>query len=306
MPTLALYEHCTATNLGRLPGNASHGLWREGKLMRDALADDFRAAGWAVTLAEPKSVRQFAEVAGGHDATIIIAPEFGSRLGELVHEARTRGAAVWAGESRAIEDCTFKRYTFQRLASAGVPTPRLLTRASDEWPRVLKPDDGAGSTDTHLVFGPVALRELLRADPVRNHYCSQEYVPGVAASAAFLIGPGGTISLPACYQFLSGDGRFHYLGGETPVDPTLAAQAESLARRAVSAIPGLAGFVGVDLVLGERDVVIEINPRLCTSYLGLRQLCRGNLAAAWAAVATGHAAPELHWHPGPVRWSVDG
>jgi hypothetical protein len=41
----------------------------------------------------------------------------------------------------------------------------------------------------------------------------------------------------------------------------------------------------VDLVLGDaadgsRDFAIEINPRLTTSYLGLRALARGSLAAA--------------------------
>jgi predicted ATP-grasp superfamily ATP-dependent carboligase len=35
----------------------------------------------------------------------------------------------------------------------------------------------------------------------------------------------------------------------------------------------------VDFVFGEQLSVIEVNPRLCTSYLGYRQLLRGNLAA---------------------------
>ena len=48
-------------------------------------------------------------------------------------------------------------------------------------------------------------------------------------------------------------------------------------------ISGLWGFVGVDLILGadaegREDLAIEINPRLTTSYVGLRALLHGNLA----------------------------
>ena len=256
--------------------------------MRDALAADFRAAGWTVTFANPRTAMGFGEFAASCNAMIVVAPEFGNRLTDLVDEARACGATVWAAEESALIDCTHKARTCNTLRFAGIRTPRDLLLNADVYPRVLKPDDGAGSTDTHLVFGPTAMDKLLADDPIRQSYIQQEYIPGLAVSAAFLIGPGGTIPLPACSQNLSSDGRFRYLGGETPLDPMLAERAESLARRAIDAIDGLAGFVGVDLVLGERDVVIEINARLCTSYLGLRQLCDGNLATAWAAVARGN------------------
>jgi len=44
-----------------------------------------------------------------------------------------------------------------------------------------------------------------------------------------------------------------------------------LAKRAIAAIPGLWGYVGIDVVLTQRGpVVLEVNPRLTTSYAGLR------------------------------------
>ena len=46
------------------------------------------------------------------------------------------------------------------------------------------------------------------------------------------------------------------------------------------AIPGLWGYVGVDLMLAkEGPVVLEINPRLTTSYCGLRRALGINTAA---------------------------
>jgi predicted ATP-grasp superfamily ATP-dependent carboligase len=72
----------------------------------------------------------------------------------------------------------------------------------------------------------------------------------------------------------------------------LTRRAQRLAVAAVAALPPTVGYVGVDLVLGEADdgrddVVIEVNPRLTTSYVGLRRLVRGNLAAAMLAAARG-------------------
>ena len=56
--------------------------------------------------------------------------------------------------------------------------------------------------------------------------------------------------------------------------------------------PAAVGYVGVDLVLGRapdgsEDAVIEINPRLTTSYIGLRSAAVGSLAEAMWHVARG-------------------
>jgi predicted ATP-grasp superfamily ATP-dependent carboligase len=73
----------------------------------------------------------------------------------------------------------------------------------------------------------------------------------------------------------------------------------------------LSGYVGVDLILGNaadgsKDIAIEINPRLTTSYVGLRALARFNLAEAMLALALGQQLPEITWHSGIVRFLADG
>jgi tyramine---L-glutamate ligase len=45
------------------------------------------------------------------------------------------------------------------------------------------------------------------------------------------------------------------------------------------ALPGLAGYVGVDLMVGESGMtVLEINPRLTTSYVGMHAAIGDNPA----------------------------
>jgi predicted ATP-grasp superfamily ATP-dependent carboligase len=120
----------------------------------------------------------------------------------------------------------------------------------------------------------------------------------MAASIALLCGPAGSVALPACRQILSDDGRFRYLGGSTPLAPALHSRAATLAQRALCALPTARGYVGFDLVLGEaedgsQDVVIEVNPRLTTSYVGVRAATEVNVAGLLLQAA--HSRLHVGW-----------
>ncbi|HZN36170.1 MAG TPA: ATP-grasp domain-containing protein, partial [Pirellulaceae bacterium] len=97
-------------------------------------------------------------------------------------------------------------------------------------------------------------------------------------------------------------------GGRLPLSEALSARARRLAEAAVSALPPATGYVGVDVILGAAgngDRVIEINPRLTTSYVGLRAFAKCNLAAAMLAVAEGRE-PDLSFGGGRVEFLADG
>ncbi len=173
------------------------------------------------------------------------------------------------------------------------------------YPAVLKPRFGAGSQGVRLIERP---EEIDVAEPSRL----ERYCPGTAASVAFLCGPAGRFPLVPCRQHLSADGRFTYQGGSLPLPPPLADRAVALGRRAVAAIPPAVGYLGIDLVLGNDeegsdDVVIEVNPRLTTSYVGLRAAAAPgvNLAAAMHDVAEGRT-PRLSFLPDRLQFDPEG
>jgi hypothetical protein len=170
---------------------------------------------------------------------------------------------------------------------------------------VLKPVDGAGSQDTLLVAGPYD-----EPPPYPWPRRLERFVPGLAASVSLLCGAGGQVSLVPCRQLISDDGRLRYLGGELPLAAGLAARATTLAERAVAVLPPTSGYVGVDLVLGRNpygseDFVIEVNPRLTTSFVGIRAAAKSNLAEAMVRVAQGETV-TVPFSEHPLEFDVDG
>ena len=326
-----VYEFLSA---GERAGPETASLLAEGGAMLAALLEDFRrvpgveaatmlgVAGKApppgvavhhVTRSDEGAV--FRRLAAEADWTLVVAPEIDGVLTDRiwsVEEARGRllgptlAAAQLAGDKLRLAGS---------LCERGVPTPPavLWPAAPSSFPAVCKPRHGAGSQEIHLVRDPGELRRI--AEEVRgsqqDDVIVQPFVPGQAASVAFLIGPGRRLALPAAAQHLSTDGRFRYQGGSLPLPPPLARRATQIAARAVDAVAGLGCYVGVDVVLGAAadgsgDAVIEINPRLTTSYVGLRALARFNLAEAMLAVAAGVAPPAWDWRPGPIAFAPDG
>lgn len=317
-----VYESLTAAGVGRDPASPEHGMYREGRAMRDAVTADLgRAPGVeVVTLpdeAAPVAVERFEAAARSADWSLVVAPECGGELLRLAKRVSEAGGRLLGPSPDAIALCSDKLALAEHWRANGVRTPATTDREPtrcEPFPVVWKPRDGAGSTATFRLdshFALASAKARLAAEGHTDPMILQEFVPGRAASVAFLCGPGGNVPLTPTFQLLSDDGRFRYLGGELPVPPDLAERAVALARRAVDCVPGLLGYVGVDLVLGDaadgsRDFAVEINPRLTTSYVGLRELADFNLGGATLAVAAGEAGAPQRWRCGTVRFGPDG
>lgn len=329
---LFIYEWITGGGLLAHSGSLPESLLTEGLAMVQAVAEDFSAAGLQVTLLRDLRVdglsarggeintvssqgeheEAFERLCREADAVLLVAPEIDGALTAVVKHAEAVGGRLISPGAGFVKVASDKHRTAERLRAAGVPTPHGVVLDSEAslsvdfpYPAVIKPLDGAGSQDIYVVSGPHDSPPAYVADRRL-----EELVPGIAASCAVLTGPKGATPLPPCRQRLSTDGRLRYLGGSTPLARGLAERAEQLALRALDALPPTQGYVGVDLVLGAApdgsgDRVIEINPRLTTSYTGLRFAVKPNLALAMLAAARGEGS-SIEVDDRPLEFGVDG
>jgi predicted ATP-grasp superfamily ATP-dependent carboligase len=319
-----IYEFLTGGGGGSLgEEDTPASLLVEGRAMADAVTADFAAVpGVQVITTRDSRLPPFhdprcsvhlvdrpaaertllAELAAIADWTLLIAPENAGILLErslLVQEA---GGRLLSPSPPIIRLASDKHATAEHLAARGIRVPegQMVDRAhlpvNFPLPAVLKPLDGCGSAQVSRIENRQDLSGRVTG-PMRL----EAFVPGISGSVAILCGPKGQLALPACQQLLSDDGRFRYLGGRLPISAPQDDRARRLALLAIESLAGLdspdglRGYLGVDLVLGGNpdgsgDRVIEINPRLTTSYVGLRAACRGNLAAAMLAIASGNTA----------------
>jgi predicted ATP-grasp superfamily ATP-dependent carboligase len=335
---ILIHEHFTSGGRSGLPhaGDAAPSehhaeLLAAGQGMLRPLVADMQAAGAEVTVTLaprlaidlPAGVDRVTADAPAHalaaalsrvDAAIVIVPESDDTLAATTLAVEHAGVRNLGSSSAAIRSVADKLLLSARLAAAGVPTPAtaaglgaapaMLTISETV---VVKPRKSAGCVDTFICRHAHALRSL----PDRDDWLVQERVPGLAASAAFMVQAQGILPLRAGSQTMAsipyasgGLARLSYAGGQLPLDAGLETRALALGRQAIEQVPGLRGFVGVDMVLGTApsdDRVIEINPRLTVAYAGLRALARFSIAD----LILGHDV-ALAWRTGNVRYDGAG
>jgi len=295
-----VYEHITGGGMAGLP--LPFGLLREGELMLRTLLNDLGGCPGielltsrderlpAITGIESLVVRSqdelgalFARGAAAADAVWPTAPETGGALERLATEVERRGRILLGCRPAAVHIAASKRRTAEVLASAGIPV--VPTVAADAMAQsrpgrwVTKPDDGAGSEDTLVAADwPTAL-ERLRAEPGR--LVVQPWLDGEPLSLSMLCAEGQALLLSCNRQRLRiSDGSVALAGLEVNVQVERADALATLAGRIAKAIPGLWGYVGVDFVMTDHGpVVLEINPRLTTSYCALGRALGVSVAA---------------------------
>jgi predicted ATP-grasp superfamily ATP-dependent carboligase len=265
-------------------------------------------------------------------AVLVIAPECEGLLQQRAQLVVDVGGTLLGPSPKLIALASDKSAVLEQLSAKGILTPRGKrgSLASHiEWqlnfPVILKPNDGAGAGSVwripnhselqsfimrHMFFAPIEFDE--EEDEHRAFWRCEEFVPGQAASVALLCGPAGAVALrPATQQIdFAEDGRASYQGGAMNLSPPLEARAQRLGLAVAAALPSTNGYIGIDLILGHavdgsEDTVIEVNPRLTSSYLGLRAATDDSLANALWRIACGNSV-DITWLPNTVEFTKQG
>ncbi|MEO8634401.1 MAG: ATP-grasp domain-containing protein [Gemmatimonadales bacterium] len=232
------------------------------------------------------------------DAAWPTAPECGGALLQLARATCETGRVLLGCRPDAVEIATSKRATVAWLERAGIPAVRTasslpeITERPGRW--VIKPDDGAGCEETIVVESWEAARAALSARP-EGHFIAQPWLDGEALSLSMICckGVAQLLSVNRQHMVLDG-GQLRLVRLEVAAMPDRNRQFQALADGIATAIPSLWGYVGVDLIhTATGPVVLEINPRLTTSYCGLRQALGINVARLVLELHDGGHPAEL-------------
>ena len=246
---------------------------------------------------EPKKF--LANLAKINDAIYIIAPETGKTLQSFVEIAEQTAKISLNCESRAIQKVADKIILYKVLKKNGLATPNTIMINFSEnladikcsikkklaYPVVFKPVDGAGCSGLSVVMREEQVDKAiakLKIESADRYFIVQEFIEGEAASVSLLCANGKAISLTLNRQNIkigAIDEVSSYEGGIVPFDHPLKEEAFRAAEKLAECIPGLRGYVGVDLVFSNgKAFVIDVNPRLTTSFVGLSQTTKLNIA----------------------------
>ena len=239
-------------------------------------------------------------VAENCDATYIIAPENERKLQRLVKGMEQNHVLPLNSTANAIEQASNKARLQQHANRRGLITPKTVTfnrRDNPEdvaeiisekigFPAVFKPIESAGCEATSVVNGEEEVAAAITKLSYRGNmpFMVQQLIHGTAVSVTLI--SNGSEAQPIALNeqdiILRGpEEESSYNGGITPLNHASKTVAFDAAKELVESIRGLHGYIGVDLVLTrDEPVVIEVNPRLTTSYVGIRKTLTLNLMQA--------------------------
>jgi hypothetical protein len=308
---VVLYEWCLSGGLAG--GDAA--IAREGRMMLEALAADAAKdpaldvtvlveAGRAIALPDRTravtvpvgdDVASLVAAARAADWAVVVAPETAGELAARVRAVRAAGGHVLAPADRAIAIASDKQATVDALAARGLPMPAGRPLAAGEsipagfhMPAVRKARTGCGGDGLQIL-------DTHDAEPASFPARLEAFALGTPVGVSAICGPRATIVLPPLRQVFAASPSPRYLGSDTLADERLAARARALAARALAAVGVDCGWAGVDLILGpgadgRDDRVLEVNPRVTTSFVGQAGLFESSLVAAMISAATGTEA----------------
>lgn len=271
----------------------------EGEAMLKTLKQSFERLGYSVASpGEGDFGDEIEQIAHDCEYGLIIAPDhllagFTRRMEGITHNVGT--------DSTNAAVCANKRLTARILAEHGIDVPQEVSAGM----RVIKPVRGSGSINVRISdeepgegeFG----QEILTGDLLSVSVIGSRVVGDVCS---FYSGAPPFVLAINRQEIENNDGRITYLGGETPVEHPRADEIRKIAQKVVT-ILGCQGYIGIDLIVGERITVIDVNPRITTSLIGIAAVMEEEIADLLIKASEGIEPEPVHLN-GPVHFDTHG
>jgi predicted ATP-grasp superfamily ATP-dependent carboligase len=239
------------------------------------------------------------KVSASADAAYVIAPETEGVLQSLVENVEQTGAVSLNCSARTIGKVVDKAFLQASLKKLGVPAPETIAFSVADgveeikraihgrlrFPLIFKPSNDVSCCGLSVVRNENQVAGAvgkIKRESSSKRFLAQELTKGAAASVSLVSTGSDALSISLNRQDVTigaPDKISSYNGGLVPFDHPLRHSAFAVAEKIVKSFRDLRGYVGVDLVLTEEEAVaIEVNPRLTTSYIGLRRVVNFNPA----------------------------
>ncbi len=218
------------------------------------------------------------------DLVLIIAPETAGVLQQLHEQASNLNTPTLGCSSEAICLTSNKLLCNQILEKHAISFP--MTSLAQDWNLtafdssdgyIAKPIDGAGCIDTHYLATQKDVEKY-----IGQLHCEQsgitmiqQYLSGEQISLTVLLTDTYCELLAINQQLINNiDNRLSLV--ELKINAfwnstqLSTSKLTTLIQQLKSAIPGLKGLIGIDIVVNDDEInIIDINPRITTSYVGL-------------------------------------
>ncbi|WP_298501523.1 ATP-grasp domain-containing protein [uncultured Methanobrevibacter sp.] len=245
--------------------------------------------------------------AGEFKRAIFISAENNNNLYNITKILEDNNVKTYTSTSDACMKSSVKSLTYEALGGI-VPQPRTFRFKIDSkgyWKRaidnlyekwqaedpltplklIIKPLVGVDCEDIVVIENIEDLTlDLDKIFKPGSRVIVQEFIEGEDVSVSLISNGKKAIPISLNKQFVElKNDKGTYLGGKLPFESKFKDECFDIAVKAVEAIDGLKGFIGVDLLINadEKDVysvyLLEVNSRFTTPYVGLRQVVNFNI-----------------------------
>jgi len=205
------------------------------------------------------------------DAVWPIAPETAGILSGLCHSVEAGCRRLLNSSSSAVRTASSKLETCRVLGSHGLPVVETCRLHDAVFPPgtavIVKPDDGAGCDGIAYFADGLPESFLLPAG-----FLVQPWLSGESLSLSGIFCHGDALLLSVNRQVIDVKQTTIVLTAcEVNVYADHDGAWQHLLERVARAIPGLWGYAGIDLIMtATGPSILEVNPRLTSSYAGIR------------------------------------
>ena len=218
------------------------------------------------------------------DAVWLIAPETEQILFNFSQIVESSHKILLSSPSLAIAQTADKWQSYECLSSHQIPTitTAILTNNTqvNSQQKVIKARDGVGCENSFIVNSQKELVSLLAQFEKPHDYIIQPFIEGKVLSISAIFKQGKAQLLCVNHQQIEIiNQQFKLQRCEVNYQIELALF-QPLLNQIARAFPELWGYVGIDLIQQSQQLrVLEINPRLTSSYAGINSALGINVAA---------------------------